>query len=103
MVNGGLDVRRCDMSGGVRSGPAWPGRREWRPTQLCGYCVQPVRRCPSEGASVGRRDSDDGGVGWRGVRLRDPAFVLEVSWAKALATATPLGAASLLGASCFPL
>jgi len=51
---------------------------------------------------VGRRDSDDGGVGWQGVRLRDPAFVLEGSWAKALATATPLGAASLLGASCFP-
>jgi len=28
--------------------------------------------------------------------------VLEGSWAKALATATPLGAASLLGASYFP-
>ena len=51
---------------------------------------------------MGRRDSDDGGEGWQGVRLRDPAFVLEGSWAKTLATATPLGVASLLGASYFP-
>ena len=51
---------------------------------------------------MGRRDSDDGGVGWQGVRLREPAFMLEGSWAQALATVTSLGAASLLGASCFP-
>ena len=71
--------------------------------QLCGCCVQPARRCPSEGASVGRRDSGVSGVGWQGVWLRDSAFVLEGSWAKALATATPLGVVSLLGASCLTL
>jgi hypothetical protein len=39
---------------------------------------------------------------WQGVQLRDPAFLLEGSRAKALATAMPWASFSLLGASCFP-
>ena len=95
-----LDVWQCYASDRVSSGSVWLGWRGW-PTELCGCCMQPMRQCPSKRASRGWQDSGDGSAGWQGVWLLGPAFVLEGSWAKALATATPVGTASLFVASCF--
>ena len=69
--------------------------------QLCGSACSrhvdaPLKGLPWGGGTATMAE------GWQGVRLRDPSSVLEGSWAKALATATPLGAASLFGTSCFP-
>jgi hypothetical protein len=63
--------------------PRWRG---WRPTQLCGCCRQPARRCPSDGASMGRQDNSKDGAGcwWAGVRLLGPTFVLEGSSGESL-------------------
>jgi hypothetical protein len=48
--------------------------------QLCGCCVQLVRRCPSRGASMGRQDCNDDSGGKQGS---------QASWSDVCAMGTP--------------
>jgi len=89
--------RRVSSTCREPAGFALPGRRGWRPTQLCGCCVQPACRGSSEGVDVERRDNDDVVLASKGPGFLARRLVLEDSLGESLAMATPMGAVFHVG------